>query len=197
MQRVVALLKTGKQQRNFFSYQFLCFILSYSLPCQRKPLIEELDDNLESKRKPLIQEFAEEDSSVINLDDNTPSRPVIEEIDERLTRLNKPSRRLIEELDTATDCQGRRENSKPLIMEMPPDGAGDGTARSNANTAEPRESGLSVETDSQSSLGPSWETLQKLAEQVGSTIEREPLDVAKEKKAFVKRMQDTNLGDID
>ena len=59
---------------------------------------------MESKRKPLIQEFAEEDSSVINLDDNSPSRPVIEEIDERLTRLNKPSRRLIEELDTATDC---------------------------------------------------------------------------------------------
>ena len=82
-------------------------------------------------------------------------------------------------------------------MEMPPDGARDRTARSNANTAEPRESGLSVETDSQSSLGPSWETLQKLAEQVGSTIEREPLDVAKEKKAFVKRMQDTNLGDLD
>ena len=175
----------------------LVFFLSYSLPCQRKPLIEELDENLESKGKPLIQEFAEEDPSVINLDDNSPSRPVIEEIDERFSRLNKPSRRLIEELDTATDCQGRGENSKPLIMEMPSDGARDRTARSNANTAEPRESGLSAETDSQSTLGPSWETLQKLAEKVGSTIEREPLDVAKEKKAFVKRIQDTNLGDLD
>lgn len=82
-------------------------------------------------------------------------------------------------------------------MEIPPEGAPDGTARPNANTAEPRESGLSAETDSQSSLGPSWETLQKLAEQIGSTIEREPLDVAKEKKAFVKRMKDTNLGGLD
>lgn len=175
----------------------LVFFLSNSLSCQRRPLIEELDDNLESKGKPLIQEFAEEDPSVINLDHNSPSRPVIEEINERFTRLNKPSRRLIEEIDTATDCQGRGENSKPLIMEMPPDRTRDGTARPNTNTAEPRESGLSAGTHSQSSLGPSWETLQKLAEQVGSTIEREPLDVAKEKKAFVKRMQDTNLGDLD
>ena len=152
---------------------------------------------MESKEKPLIQEFAEDDPSVTNLDHNSPSRPVIEEINERFTRLNKPSRRPIEEIDTATDCQGQGENSKSLITEMSSDEACDGTVRPNANTAEPRESGLSAGADSQSSLGPSWETLQKLAEQVGSTIEREPLDVAKEKKAFVKRMQDTNLGDLD
>ena len=179
----------------------MCFFLANSLPYQRKPLIEELDDNLESKGKPLIQEFAEEDCSIISQDHTSPSRPVIEEINERFGPLNnppnKPSRPLIEELDTATDFHGNGEKSKPLIIEMPPDGARDGTARPNANTAEPRESVLSAETDSQSSLGPSWETLQKLAEQVGSTIEREPLDVAKEKKAFVKRMQDTSLGDLD
>ena len=177
------------------------FFLSNSLPYQRKPLIEELEDNWESKGKSLIQEFAEEDLSVINQDHTSPSRPVIEEINERFTRLNNPpnklSRPLIQELDTTTDFQRNGEKSKPLIMEMPLDGARDGTARPNANTPEPRESGLSARTDPQTSLGPSWETLQKLAEQVGSTIEREPLDIAKEKKAFVKRMQDTNLGDLD
>lgn len=64
-----------------------------------------------------------------------------------------------------------------------------------------REAGLNVadqgSADSQSSLGPTWATLQKLAEQVGSTIEREPIDVAKEKKAFIDRMHHTNLGDLD
>lgn len=175
---------------------FLVFFFSlYSLPCQRKPLIEELDDNLESKEKPLIQELAKKDD--LSVRHHSPSRPVIEQINERFTRLNKLSRSLIEEPDTATDFTARGENSKPLIMEIPPEGAPDGTARPNANTAEPRESELSAETDSQSSLGPSWETLQKLAEQIGSTIEREPLDVAKEKKAFVKRMKDTNLGGLD
>lgn len=177
------------------------FFLSNSLPCQRKPLIEELDNNLESKGKPLIQEFADDDLSVISQDYTSPSRPVIEEINERFGRLSnppdKPTRPLIEGLDTATDFQGNGENFKPLIKEMPPVGAHDGTTGPNPGTAEPRESGLSAGTDSQSSLGPSWETLQKLAEQVGSTIEREPLDVAKEKKAFVERMQDTNLGDLD
>lgn len=152
---------------------------------------------MESKGKPLFQEHKEEDLSIISQEHNSSSRPVIEEINERFTRLNnppnKPSRLLIEELDTASDFQRNGENSKPLITEMPRDSA----AGPNASTAEPRESGLSAETDSQSSLGPSWETLQKLAEQVGSTVEREPLDVAKEKKAFVKRIQDTNLGDLD
>jgi len=178
------------------------FIRSFnSTHSKRKPLIEELDDNLESKGKPLIQEFEEEDLSIINQDHNSPSRPVIEEINERFARLNntpnKPSRALIEELDTSTDFQGNEENSKPLITKMPPEEVRDLTVQPNANTAEPRDSGLSGETDSQSSLGPSWKTLQKLAEQVGSTIEREPLDLAKERKAFVKRMRDTNLGDLD
>ena len=152
---------------------------------------------MEATGKPLIQECKEEDLSIINQEHNSPSRHVIEEITERFARLNnppnKPSRPLIQELDTASDIQGNGENPKPLITEM----ARDLATGPNASTAEPRESGLSAETDSKSSLGPSWETLQKLAEQVGSTIEREPLDVAKEKKAFVNRMQDTNLGDLD
>lgn len=156
---------------------------------------------MESKGKPLIREFEEEDLSVISHDHNSPSRPVIEEINERFARLNKTpnkrSRPLIEELDTSTDFQGNEENSKPLITKMPPEEVRDLTVQPNANTAEPRDSGLSGDTDFQSSLGPSWETLQKLAEQVGSTIEREPLDLAKEKKAFVKRMQGTNLGNLD
>lgn len=140
MQLAFALLKKGKQQWNYFSYCFLCFFSLYSLPCQRKPLIEELDDNLESKEKPLIQELAKKDD--LSVRHHSPSRPVIEQINERFTRLNKLSRSLIEEPDTATDFTARGENSKPLIMEIPPEGAPDGTARPNANTAEPRESGL-------------------------------------------------------
>lgn len=153
-----------------------------------------MDDDLESKARPLIQEFGEEDIS----DDNLPrKRPVIEEINERFTRLNnspnKPGRPLIEELGPADEFEGNTENFKPSITETSPDGA----VAPHVDTAETKESGLNVETDCQPSLGPSWETLQKLAEQVGSTIEREPLDIAKERKAFVKRMQDTNLGDLD
>lgn len=96
------------------------FFSLYSLPCQRKPLIEELDDNLESKEKPLIQELAKKDD--LSVRHHSPSRPVIEQINERFTRLNKLSRSLIEEPDTATDFTARGENSKPLIMEIPPEG---------------------------------------------------------------------------
>lgn len=147
-----------------------------------------MDDDLESKGRPLVQEFREEDVSIIHQDHHSPTRkPVIEEINERFTRLNnppnKPGRPLIEELDPVDEF-----NSKSSITEISHD----------RTAAESKESELNVEADSQSSsLGPSWETLQKLAEQVGSTIEREPLDIDKEKKAFVKRMQDTNLGDLD
>lgn len=152
-----------------------------------------MDDDLESKARPLAQELGEEDVSIVSQDHNSLTRrPVIEEINERFTLLNnppnKPGRPLIEELDPVDDF-----NSKSSITEISHDGA----AAPLVDTAESKESGLNVEADSQSSLGPSWETLQKLAEQVGSTIEREPLDIDKEKKAFVKRMQDTNLGDLD
>lgn len=153
-----------------------------------------MDDDLESKARPLIQEFGEDDIS----DHNLPrKRPVIEEINERFTRLNnssnKPGRPLIEELGPADEFEGNTENFKPSNTETSPDGA----VAPHVDTAETKESSLNVEADCQSSLGPSWEMLQKLAEQVGSTIEREPLDIAKERKAFVKRMQDTNLGDLD
>lgn len=152
---------------------------------------------MESKGRPLIQEYPEENVSPISQDHSSPTkRPVIEEIHERFTRLNnppnKPGKALIEELDTVGDFEGNGENSKSLITEMSRD-----EAAPDATAAERKESGLTAEADSQSSLGPSWATLQKLAEQVGSTIDREPLDIAKEKKAFVKRMQGTNLGDLD
>ena len=153
---------------------------------------------MESQGRPLIREFEEEDVSETSQDHNSPSRrPVIEEINERFSRLkskpNKAGKPLIEELDLVDDLKSSSENSKPLITEM----SHDETAAPNVNTAELKQSGLNVEANSQSSLGPSWETLQKLAKQVGSTIEREPLDVDKEKKAFVKRMLETNLGDLD
>ena len=85
-----------------------------------------------------------------------------------------------------------RKDSKPVISEISRD-----VVTPDIDTTERQESGLNAEACSQSSLGPSWETLQKLAEQVGSTTEREPLDITKEKKAFIKRMHDTNLGDLD
>lgn len=152
---------------------------------------------MESKGRPLIQEYPEENVSPISQDHSSPTkRSVIEEIHERFTRLNnppnKPGKALIEELDTVGDFEGNGENSKSLITEMSRD-----EAAPDATTAERKESGLTAGADSQSSLGLSWSTLQKLAEQVGSTIDREPLDIAKEKKAFVKRMQGTNLGDLD
>ena len=160
--------------------------------------MEEVDVDLESKGRPLVEEFGEEGISIISQDYKSPSRkPVIEEINERFTRLNnppnKPSRPLIEELYSVDDFNGRSKNSKPSITEM----SREGTAVLEAATAEPKESELSAEAESQPLVGPSWETLQKLAEQVGSTIEREPLDIDKERKAFVERMRDTNLGDLD
>ena len=116
---------------------------------------------------------------------------MIEEIDERFAQLEtsskKPSKALIEELDVVDD----REESKPLIAEIYDE------QTPYADTAGRQESGLIAKACTQSTTGPSWETLQRLAEQVGSTIEREPLDMNKEKKAFMKRMHDTNLGDLD
>lgn len=157
-----------------------------------------MDDYMESQGRPLIRELEEEDVSETSHDHSSATRrPVIEEINQRFSRLksqpNKAGKPLIEELDPVDDSKSSSENSKPLITEM----SHDEVAAPDINTAEPKQSGLNVEADSQSSLGPSWETLQKLAEQVGSTIEREPLDIDKEKKAFVKRMLDTNLGDLD
>lgn len=120
--------------------------------------------------------------------------PVIEEINERFSQLthprNKPGRPLIEELGTVDyiDCT-ERNNTKASVTEI------------SRESLEGKELGLGAAdqgcADSQPPLSPTWATLQKLAEQVGSTMEREPIDIDKAKKAFMKRMQDTNLGDLD
>ncbi|XP_022803608.1 dynein assembly factor 1, axonemal-like [Stylophora pistillata] len=160
---------------------------------KRKPLIEEIDSDLESQERPLIEEYQQEELPTSDQEKNPPARKsLIEEIDERFahleTSLKKPSKPLIEELDEMDD----RENSKPLIEEISYD-----EQTPDADTAGLQEPGLHAEACAQSTNDPSWETLHRLAEQVGSTIDRQPLDVSKEKKAFMKRMHDTNLGDLD
>ncbi|PFX17352.1 Dynein assembly factor 1, axonemal [Stylophora pistillata] len=160
---------------------------------ERKPLIEEIDSDLESQERPLIEEYQQEELPTSDQEKNPPARKsLIEEIDERFahleTSLKKPSKPLIEELDEMDD----RENSKPLIEEISYD-----EQTPDADTAGLQEPGLHAEACAQSTNDPSWETLHRLAEQVGSTIDRQPLDVSKEKKAFMKRMHDTNLGDLD
>lgn len=160
---------------------------------KRKPLIEEIDSDLESQERPLIEEYQQEELPTSDQEKNPPTRKsLIEEIDERFahleTSLKKPSKPLIEELDEMDD----RENSKPPIEEISYD-----EQTPDADTAGRQEPGLHAEACAQSTNDPSWETLHRLAEQVGSTIDRQPLDVRKEKKAFMKRMHDTNLGDLD
>lgn len=152
-----------------------------------------MDSNLGSQERPLIEEYRREELPFSDQEKALPARkPLIEEIDERFARLEKsskkPSKALIEELDVVDD----REESKPLITEISYD-----EQTPDADIAGRQESGLIAKACTQSTTGPSWETLQRLAEQVGSTIEREPLDMNKEKKAFMKRMHDTNLGDLD
>ena len=125
---------------------------------------------------------------------------MIEEINERLSQIshstNKPGKPVIEELGREGDfnhTKNDKDNKKPLVTEVSRDSSEqDGEREEIGPNSADQERAYS-----QSSLGPTWATLQKLAEQVGSTIEREPIDIAKEKKAFVKRMQDTNLGDLD
>lgn len=151
-----------------------------------------MDSYLGSQERSLIEEYRREELPFSDQEKALPARkPLIEEIDERFAQLEtsskKPSKALIEEFDVVDD----REESKPLIAEIYDEQTPD------ADTAGRQESGLIAKACTQSTTGPSWETLQRLAEQVGSTIEREPLDMNKEKKAFMKRMHDTNLGDLD
>ena len=117
-------------------------------------------------------------------------RPVIEEINERFCQFghaaDKPVRRLIEELGEEEHIKD--DDAKASIIEVSPD-----PSELEGTTAE--QEGLGINTAGQGSA--CWETLQKLAEQVGSTVDREPIDIAKEKRDFVKRMQHTNLGDLD
>ena len=163
---------------------------------QRKPLIEELDDKLEPK--PLVVQGYEERDTPANKNpsDSNARIPVIEEITEQFSQLNhppseKPGKPLIEEIVPVTEerIEDKRLAIKSLVTEVSRD------------STEEKELGLNAagqeSADSQSSLGPTWATLQKLAEQVGSTIEREPIDISKEKRAFLNRMHHTNLGDLD
>ena len=142
--------------------------------------------------KPVVQEYEERGIPANkNVSDSNARIPVIEEITERFSRLNHPPRRpgkpLIEEIGSVTEhyIEDERLAAKPSVTEV----------------SREKELGLNAadqeSADSQSSLGPTWATLQKLAEQVGSTIEREPIDIAKEKKAFLNRMHHTNMGDLD
>ena len=117
-------------------------------------------------------------------------RPVIEEINERFCQFShaadKPVRPLIEELGKEDHIKD--EDAKASIIEMsrdPPEQEG--------ITAEQEERGINTAGRGSAC----WETLQKLAEQVGSTVDRKPIDIAKEKRDFVKKMQHTNLGDLD
>ncbi|KAJ7392271.1 hypothetical protein OS493_013651 [Desmophyllum pertusum] len=94
------------------------FIRSFN-PChaKKKPLIEELDDNVESKGRPLIQEYPKENVSPISQDHNSPTRDLsLKKFTKGFTRLNnppnKPGKALIQELDTVGDFEGNGENSK-------------------------------------------------------------------------------------
>ena len=155
-----------------------------------------MDDKLEPE-KPVVQEYEERDIPANkNVSDSHARIPVIEEITERFSQLNhppskKPVKPLIEEIGPVTEerIEDERPSTKPSVTEVSRD------------STEEKELGLNAagqeSADSQSSLGPTWATLQKLAEQVGSTIEREPIDISKEKRAFLNRMHHTNLGDLD
>ena len=115
---------------------------------------------------------------------------MIEEINERFCHFghlaDKPVRPLIEELGEKEDI--KKVDSKASSIEVSRD-----PLEQEDTTAEQEE--LGINTAGQGSA--CWETLQKLAEQVGSTVDREPINIAKEKRDFVKRMQHTNLGDLD
>ena len=115
---------------------------------------------------------------------------MIEEINERFCQFghlaDKPVRSRIEEL--SKDDHIKDDDAKASIIEVSRD-----LSEQEGTTAEQEE--LGINTAGQGSAR--WETLQKLAEQVGSTVDREPIDVTKEKRNFVKRIQHTNLGDLD
>ena len=115
---------------------------------------------------------------------------MIEEINESFSHFghlpDKPVRPLIEELGEEDHIKD--DDSKASIVEVSRD-----PSEQEGITAEQEE--LGINTAGQGSA--CWETLQKLAEQVGSTVDREPIDITKEKRDFVKRMQHTNLGDLD
>lgn len=155
------------------------FIRSFNTSCaKRKPLIEEISDNLpEQSGNVLVEDrpvTAKTEAS------NGHARlTVIEDTNQGYSRLNyppkKPGKPLIEEINAGNETES---DGKLSAMDVPRDSDQAGA-------------------ESQMSVGPTWDTLEKLAEQVGSTIERDPINITKEKKAFLGRMQNTNLGELD
>lgn len=105
--------------------------------------------------------------------------PVIEEINQGFSRLNCPPKRpgkpLIEEISSVDEVERNRSS---VVAEVSRDYCHE-------------------TSDSQSSRGGIRENIEKLAEEVGSTIDRFPIDLSKEKKAFLERTQNTNFGDLD
>ena len=93
---------------------------------------------------------------------------------------------------------------KLLIEEISPSVEGldfsKGEVTENVNiqkTVESKEDSGKVATECH---GPSWDALQHLAEQAGSTIDREPLDINKDKIEFLKQKEqipDNSLGELD
>ena len=151
----------------------------------------ELDDDPEKTKRPLIQDCRVPNVSTIDQALIAHERrPVIEEINERFCQFShaadKPVRPLIEELGKEDHIKD--DDAKVSIIEVSRD-----SSEQEGTTAEQEEPGIN--TAGQGSA--CWETLQKLAEQVGSTVDRKPIDIAKEKRDFVKKMQHTNLGDLD
>lgn len=153
-----------------------------SLNNKRKPLIEEIPDSLLTQRgNPL-----EEDSSIKkdNAIDGEASNgldriPVIEEMNQGFSRSNcppnRPGKPLIEEISSVDEVERNRSS---VVAQVSRDYCHETSG-------------------SQSSRGVIGENLQKLAEEVGSTVDRFPIDLSKEKKAFLERTRNTNFGDLD
>ncbi|KAK2568453.1 Dynein axonemal assembly factor 1 [Acropora cervicornis] len=153
-----------------------------SLNNKRKPLIEEIPDSLLKQRGNPFEEDCsiKKDNAIDGEASNGLDRiPVIEEINQCFSRSNCPPKRpgkpLIEEISSVDEVE---RNGSSVVAEVSRDYCHE-------------------TSESQSSRGVIGENLQKLAEEVGSTVDRFPIDLSKEKKAFLERAQNTNFGDLD
>lgn len=105
--------------------------------------------------------------------------PVIEEINQGFSHSNclpkRPGKPLIEEISSVDEVERNRSS---VVAQVSRDYCHE-------------------TSESQASRGVIGENLQKLAEEVGSTVDRFPIDLSKEKKAFLERTRNTNFGDLD
>ena len=137
------------------------------------------------RERALIQEIRDEVENVSVTEDSVSKGSIIQQIPEGFSQLSRQpctkGKPLIQELDSHDDSSPavNKEGEQPCVA-----------AAQESKTAGYIDNRIHTHD-------PSWATVQKLAEQVGSTIDREPVDVAKEKKAFVEKMENTNLGDLD